>query len=229
VDRLIAPLLFSYAGDFRRATLTGSGADPAVMFPTRTLYHTLAEAGVQSFIVQHRDYTPSPFSDVMFAGARPVAYKTAAEALVTVTDLAAGQPGPTYIFAYFDTIDWMGHHHGPGSRPFEAEVDSLMNALERLLHSELQKHAKNTLLLVTADHGQMELDPATTVYLNQVAPDLTPMIRRNRAGDLLVPGGSARDLFLYIRDEQLEEAAALLRSRLSASPRPAFWSVSATW
>src|SRR3712207_4941500 len=38
LDTIIAPLLFSFAGDARRNTLAGAGADPAALYPARTLY-----------------------------------------------------------------------------------------------------------------------------------------------------------------------------------------------
>src|SRR5690349_22634596 len=69
LDALIAPLLFSFAGDTRRNTLRPTGIDPHALYPNRTLYQDLREQGVASLIFQHQDYTPSPYSDVVFAGA----------------------------------------------------------------------------------------------------------------------------------------------------------------
>ena len=42
---LIAPLLFSYAGDAERETLRASDLDPAALYPATTVYERLAEAG----------------------------------------------------------------------------------------------------------------------------------------------------------------------------------------
>jgi len=39
-------------------------------------------------------------------------------------------------------------------------------------------------------------------------------IKTNQAGNLIVPAGSARDMFLYIKDDLLDEAQTFLSSRL---------------
>ncbi len=59
LDAIIAPLLYSYAGDKDRETLAKDGADPERLFPCRTLYQELARAGVKSYVFGHRDYAQS--------------------------------------------------------------------------------------------------------------------------------------------------------------------------
>ncbi len=70
--------------------------------------------------------------------------------------------------------------------------------------------------MMTADHGQIDIDPQTTIYLN-TNPRLAGVerfLKRNRNGELLVPAGSARDMFLYIKDDLLDEAQSFLSTRL---------------
>ena len=70
LDRLIAPLLFSYAGQRPGATLRGSGLDPAALYPKTTIYDRLAAAGVGSHAVQHEAGSPdTTFSRAMLHGA----------------------------------------------------------------------------------------------------------------------------------------------------------------
>jgi hypothetical protein len=52
----------------------------------------------------------------------------------------------------------------------------------------------------------LNLDPAFT--------GIEKLLKTNRLGERLVPAGSARDFFLYIYEERLEEAQAFLASRL---------------
>ena len=68
---------------------------------------------------------------------------------------------------------------------------------------------------MTADHGQVEVDGSQTVYLNQHIPGIEGYLRTNRHGRPLVPAGSARDMFLYVRQERLDEAIALLQKHLA--------------
>jgi Type I phosphodiesterase / nucleotide pyrophosphatase len=217
VDALIAPLLFSYSGTIERDTLKQSGIAPANFYPPSTFYERLAAQGIQSTIFQHRDYTPSVFSDAVFRGAKVRPYRTFTEALVNLRGQLAKQSGANYYFLYFDPIDTIGHWHGPNTPQFEAEVDTFLTVLARQFLQPLTGQLADTLLMITADHGQVEIDPKTTTYLNQdkAFDGLTRFIKTNRKGELLAMGGSARDMFLYIHDDLLDEAQAFLAQRLA--------------
>src|SRR5919199_2269707 len=52
LDQIIAPLLFSFAGDPSRATLAPTGVDPRSLFPSSRLYPALQEQGVTSYVLQ---------------------------------------------------------------------------------------------------------------------------------------------------------------------------------
>ena len=92
LDRLIAPLLFSYAGDDERETLRGSGLDPAELYPRTTVYERLAAGHVESHAVQHAAIADTTFSRAMLRGAtvRPF---TADDGWVAGTADAAAGPG----------------------------------------------------------------------------------------------------------------------------------------
>lgn len=215
LDRVIAPLLFSFAGDNDRDTLAATGINPAEIYPQRTIHQQLVARGVGSYIYQYRDYTPSPYSDAIFTGATVRPYRTIAEALVNMADAVIDEPGPAYFFLYFSGIDTLGHIYGPDTRQFNAEIDMFMTTLERLLHGTLAGNTSDTLLLVTADHGQMAVTPEETIYLNRLPESIEPFIKRNRQGQLIVPGGSPRDMFLYIQDEHLDAAQDMLVHQLA--------------
>jgi len=217
VDAVIAPLLFSYAGTRQRDTLNATQFAPARLFPYTTFYQDLASYGVASTIFQHREYTPSTYSDVVFQGARVIPYNTLPEALVNLQLCLAQHHTPAYYFLYFDKIDALSHQYGPCSPQLEAELDTFLTAMDRLFDRKLRGQLSRTLFVMTADHGQIETDPNTTIYLNREArfAGLNTYLETNRNGDLLVPAGSARDFFLYVKDELLDEAHAFLTERLA--------------
>jgi hypothetical protein len=216
VDAMIAPLLFSYAGTSQRDTLDATAFAPERLFPYTPFYQDLAQYGVQSTILQHREYTPSTYSNVVFQGARILPYNTLPEALVNLQQCLAQQTGPAYYFLYFDKIDAISHQYGPSSPQVEAEIDTFLTMMDRLFERRLRGQQSRTLFIMTADHGQIETDPKTTIYLNQDArfTGLNAYLKTNRNGDLLVPAGSARDLFLYVKDERLGEAQTFLTEQL---------------
>ena len=46
-------------------------------------------------------------------------------------------------------------------------------------------------MIVTADHGMTAIDPAATMYVNQLWPELSDHLERGSDGKVLAPGGSA--------------------------------------
>jgi predicted AlkP superfamily pyrophosphatase or phosphodiesterase len=214
VDRVIAPLLFSYAGDKERDTLKGS-AEAKNIFPTATLYKQLRKSGVESHILGAREYTPSTYSNVVMAGATMYSFKTLSEALVNAGLLIEKQTKPTYLHLYFDKIDSLCHEYGPTSLQAEAEIETFLLIMEHYF-TRIFTGKKRVLFLMTADHGFSEVDPQTTIFLNtdKRFSGLERFLRTNRAGEALIPAGSARDMFLYIKNDLLDEAQEFLASRL---------------
>ena len=216
LDAIIAPLLFSFAGTFQRDTLKSVGAKPRHLFPTTTLYQSLKKQGVTSSIFQHREYTPSSFSDVIFSGARSIGYKTLPEALINLADALAKSTPPSYFVLYNEKLDAISHEYGPDSPQTTAEIQVFLMTMENIFLKALAGSHRKILFLLTADHGQSETDPHTTVYLNRDPrfAGIEKFLKTNRQGELLVPGGSARDFFLYIQAGLVEEAQAFLTPRL---------------
>ena len=92
-------------------------------------------------------------------------------------------------------------------------MDAFLTVLERIFLSRLEGNG-DTLVLLTADHGQAETHPARTVYLNTDL-GMERFLKTDRQGRVLVPAGSPRDAFLYVRDEMLAEAQDYLARRLA--------------
>jgi predicted AlkP superfamily pyrophosphatase or phosphodiesterase len=118
---------------------------------------------------------------------------------------------------YFDRIDAMCHEYGPESIQVHAEIDMFLTAMERWFMPFAAGKLKNTLLVVTADHGHMAVSPQTTVYLNTDPrlKGLLGLLRKDRRGVILPPGGSPRDVFLYVEPEFLDEARTLVAEALA--------------
>jgi predicted AlkP superfamily pyrophosphatase or phosphodiesterase len=215
LDALIAPLLFSFAGDKQRDTLAQTGVTPAMLYPQQNIYHDLQQHGVESYIFQHQSYAASPFTRLVTNGATTVPYRTLPQALATLGLLFERQQRPSYYFVYVDTIDALGHQYGPESPHFLAESEAFLLIMEHLFHRQLSRAPGRTLFMMTADHGQVAIDPATAIYLNLRFPQIIPWLKTSAAGRPLAPAGSNRDMFLYIRDAHVEEAQAFLAQALA--------------
>jgi hypothetical protein len=214
LDRVIAPLLFSFAGDDERDTLKGR-IKPKKLYPTQTLYQELNKLGFASHVFGVREYTPSTYSNVVMKGAELHSFKTLAEALVNLGLLLENSKEPAYFHFYIDTIDSLAHKYGPTAPQTEAEIEAFLLVMEHFFKRAFSGQ-KKTLLLLTADHGVCEVDPKATVYLNKDKHfhGVERFLKTNQAGNPLVPAGSARDMFLYVKEDLLVEAQEFLSSRL---------------
>ena len=123
---------------------------------------------------------------------------------------------PAYFFHYWGAIDTMGHEFGPDSAEFIAETESYLFCLERILLEPLAGKTRNTLLILTADHGQINTYPRNTIYLDREARfrPLDRWLRTDRNGKFLAAAGSARDLFLYVKEDHLDKASQFLGEQL---------------
>jgi predicted AlkP superfamily pyrophosphatase or phosphodiesterase len=216
VDAVIAPLLFTYAGMWERDLLKPTGVQPALLYPRGRFYPELKKMGVDPFVFGVRDYTPSTYSNAVMAGAELRSFKTFSEALINVGLLLEERTQPAYVFLYFDKIDTLAHDYGPSAPQTEAEIETFLLMMEYYFE-RVFRGKKRILFLMTADHGQTEIDPKTTIYLNTNSHfgGMERFFRTNLKGQLLVPAGSPRDMFLYIKNDLLEEAQAFLAERLA--------------
>jgi predicted AlkP superfamily pyrophosphatase or phosphodiesterase len=209
LDRVIAPLLYSYAGDKKCGTLHNVIA-PEKIFPDETLFQKLQKEGIASYIFQPKDIAFSIYSNWMFRGSEVKGYDRFSKSLDSVLRLVE-RGGLFYV--YFGDIDGAGHHHGISSKEFDKAIDECFRALEEFWEKLNQRNLKVATLL-TADHGMTPIDPATTVFLNREIPKLESMIKKGADGRLLTPAGSCRDYFLHIDPGKLDEVKALLTKTL---------------
>jgi len=216
VDDIISPLLFSFARDkLTRETLKQSGIPPTLFFPQPTLFHALQERGVVSHVFQYHTYTASTYSSVVFRGANVHPYDTLQESFAQLTQLLLQENhAPTYYFLYFDRIDAISHQYGPYSRQCDAVVDNFLTLLNESFFKIMQGKTSNTLFIMTADHGQVEVDPKTTFYLNKELCGIERWFKTGAKGHPLVPAGSPRDMFLHVKEGCVEQVITLLRQRL---------------
>jgi Type I phosphodiesterase / nucleotide pyrophosphatase len=212
LDRLICPLMFSFAGDGERNTLLALGPERALsLLPDlTTIYRRLDATGVHCHAFQSDRYTPGTVSDIAFAGAEVHPFPQPAAGLAALAEVLAG-PGPLYCFAYIDEVDAAAHEHGPGSAQVADRIEATLDSLEALAEAAAGSGAQ---LLVTADHGLVEVDPATTVYVNLAWPEIVGLLRTGSDGRPLAPAGSARDLFLHVRPGREDEVVQGLRDLL---------------
>ena len=209
LERLITPLLFCFAGDKRRETLAGL-LDPAALFPHSGLYERLAAAGVDSCAVHPAEIAGSTASSVILESVRGLGYASLAQAY----ELAAGALAAAeraYALVYLPHVDTLMHELGPGDPAVLPTFAAMIDALGETVFPP------DTLVLLTSDHGMTAVDPVTTVYVNELWPELPGLLTMGADGKPLAPAGSCRDLFLHVRPDELSHVQSELAARLDGT------------
>lgn len=193
-DAVIVPLRMGYAEDERRPLELEAAS---LLPPERFL------AGAT--VLQPAAIADSRWSRAALSGSRVLPYTDLAEGVAQL----GREPGLTYL--YWDFIDATGHRRGPSSPEFDAACVAALDALLEVPAS--------TALLVTADHGQVDIGAVDE--LDVIWPELLDHLRRDGAGRPLWPAGSGRDCFLHVHEP--ETVVAELAERLGdrAEVRPA--------
>src|SRR4051794_6591535 len=207
LDALVTPLLFSFAGDGTRDPLREAGVDPRALLPGDPIYRRLGARGVRCIAFQPASFTPSTYDGVLLDGAELHPYERLEDVITALGAALRAAPGPTYGYVYIDAVDACGHHDGPRSRAFQAESVRCLDAID----AGLGALPAGTLVLLAADHGQVDVDPGRTLFVNELWPDVGAHLRHDRRGRPLAPAGSARDLFLHTAPGAHERVVAGLR------------------
>jgi hypothetical protein len=208
LDRLITPLLFSFAGDGIRGTLLGQ-IEPDALFPTDSIYAQLADAGVRSTVVLPTSIARSAPNVGLLRKADVVPFETAPSALAAAA--RALEEGAGYAHVYLDALDSLMHAVGTDDDAVGFVTRSVLDDLHRATFRP------GTLVLLTADHGMSPVDPARTVYVNELWPGLGERLETGADGKPLAPAGSCRDLFLHVRDRHVDDVCTELGERLDST------------
>ncbi|MCW3004317.1 MAG: alkaline phosphatase family protein, partial [Conexibacter sp.] len=212
--RLITPILFSWAGDSERDTLAASGLAAAdVVPPGPTLYECLAAGGVPSFVLQPAAFSPSTFDRAVARGATFRPYDALRTGLADLAHLVATQER-CYAYLYFDGIDATGHRCGPGAPAFDEAVLDALDAVDAAFFGPRAPRFDDALLILTADHGQVDVSTERLDYLDDIWPELPSHLALDDRGEPIGPAGSARDVFLHARDDRVDDVVAGLRAVL---------------
>jgi predicted AlkP superfamily pyrophosphatase or phosphodiesterase len=214
VDEVIAPLLFSYAGDREEGTLDKTLFPPSEIFPFKTIYQDLAKEGVQSHLIMPQNIASSTYSQALSTGAEIIPYEFFSDGIDKLIQmLKIDSDSHRYFYLYFGDIDSAGHRHGLQSQAYQMAVEYCFKVLEEIFMAHCPNKRK-TACFLAADHGMTAVDPKTTLYLNVFFPEILESIKRNQKGNLIVPAGSCRDFFLHIKHEELFSIEQTLKNHL---------------
>jgi predicted AlkP superfamily pyrophosphatase or phosphodiesterase len=107
-------------------------------------------AGEAATVISRGEFAGTGFTRVHLAGAKLVGWRLPSTLVVEVR--AALAAGDGFIYAYYDGIDRVAHEFGLGDH-YEAEL----RAADRLVADLISELPPDAALVVTADHGQVDV------------------------------------------------------------------------
>jgi len=117
----------------------------------------LAKYGVHTYSFQHYSIANSGLSRTFMNAVNIYPYANEAECWVNVRELiAAKKKEKLYLWTYWSSLDGLGHIYGPDDERTQTYFSNFSRNLEENLINRLTPELRDgTLLLFTADHGQV--------------------------------------------------------------------------
>jgi len=175
------------------SSLTLAGFRPQSFLPLPTLGTHLNTHDIPAHIFQHHSILHSGLSQTFLHEVKRHGINTPADLWISLHELLEAETGrPMVVAAYWGAVDGFLHQYGPGDQRPEKEFAGFLTHLQRNFLDELSPEArKETLLLITADHGQIAT-PKNPHYRLDQHPQLAEMLH-------LLPTGENRLAYFHIR------------------------------
>lgn len=213
VGKIIATLPFSLPGENDPDSLLKHGFNPKILFSGKTIFQTLKEANITSYSFLNQDYGKSSYSKLIGKGSNIIPYKNAQDLILKLTEAIKGFPRKAYFYVYWDGLDHAAHGFGPGSKEYLNEMKRISTFITTLLRRLNQKGKENTILIITADHGEININPEKTIFLDKFK-GIEELFETNPAGEPILPFGNPRDVFLHIKPKKLTEGIKFLQNKI---------------
>jgi hypothetical protein len=197
-------LRFSPSGDPRREVYAERGVDVHELFPMYTIFESLKEAGLEGLSITRGIFTNTALGWLHHVGADVIGYLTGADMFVHLRHALQRPSREGVIAVYWDVVDMLSHEYGPFSDSVRAAVDQIFYSLEReILNTLTPAERADTVLLITADHGQCDAHPEEAVLLGE----------EKRLNDLLMlpATGQSRAAYVYANQGEKERLGDELR------------------
>jgi hypothetical protein len=149
----------------------GDDPDPADWQPRRTVFEQAADDGVEVVAVGPYLFKGSGLTRAVYRGASYPGSVGPGDLCALMGQALAAAPR-TLVYGYLPELDLTGHVRGVDSASWRAQLALIDRTVEQLI-AALPADAA---LLVTADHGMLDVPPGTRVDLDR-EPDLDEGIR----------------------------------------------------
>ena len=171
--------------------------EPEKFLPVPAIAQTLAAQGIDTYNVTADRFTKTPLSLMHARGTKEVfGHATASDFWLRLRRVLEEHRGERFLLGgYWSLVDTLAHRMGPLDESGDAEIKSIALLMEEIFLNRLDPaDREGTLLLMTADHGQITTPPESAILLDDHP--------RLRDALFLRPLGESRVPFFYVRHGQ---------------------------
>jgi predicted AlkP superfamily pyrophosphatase or phosphodiesterase len=190
----------AYPKDFNG--LARAGFQPEAFLLVQTLGQHLSAQQTAVNVLQQQAITHSGLTRMLMQGARVIPYRTPSDLWVTLEETLEHETNRrSYTFAYWGDLDDLSHKFGPHDLRVALEFASFCQGMARFVERLRQRSQGDTLLVLTADHGQIST-PQNDLFEVRKFPNFTKCLS-------MLPSGENRFAYLFPRpgsEQQLEIA-----------------------
>jgi hypothetical protein len=197
VSNMITHSPMSFGND--ASSLIKAGFSPEQFLDLPTLGPHLAASGIRSYALQHRSILHSGLSQMYFKDVSLHGFFTPSELWVNLRHLVESNPRQRqYFWIYTGQIDHFSHYYHPDDERVAAEFGDFSWTFQQQFLEKLSPSLrKDTLVLLTADHGMIATEKSANFDLRN-HPDLSRLLH-------ILPTGENRLMYLFIRPGQTEQ------------------------
>ena len=191
VANMILHSPMTFRGDV--GTLSKAGFEPEKFLPLPTLGPHLRQHGITPYAFQHRSIANSGLSQMFQRETEIYGFSTPADLWVSLRQLIENKPHERqYIWTYWGEVDGLSHVYGPNDERVMAEFSHFSTAFEQFFLNQLSPtDRKDTLVILTADHGQIHT-PLVANYALKNHPDIGKHVH-------ITPTGEHRMGYFHLR------------------------------
>jgi Type I phosphodiesterase / nucleotide pyrophosphatase len=186
--------------------------DPAKLINEQPLYERL---DTRSVLIQPKEFEDNLYDQQVKQGAKFVGHRNIPQAAYRVREQLENADEPTYCHCYLPTVDALSHEKGADHPETDAQLGAICTAIQRELVERLDPAvAEETLLLLVADHGEVDSTPKTRIGIDEL--EIEPHLKRDATGKPIPALGGPRNLQFHARDGH----RAALRTELEQGLAP---------
>lgn len=190
----------------QRDAMVEAGFEPETFLAVPGIAEQFAAAGIPTVDIKGREIIHSALSRMHGRGVvEKLGIVSFPEMMWQVKNQLETKSGPLFTVAYWPNVDTLSHLHGPHHEAVKLEMLSCLREIKRTVLDGLSKEKrKGTVVLVTADHGQVPLKPSLHQKIHH-HPEINDLLLLNAAGGNRVP-------YWYVKQGLVEETKTKLEN-----------------